>query len=53
VHGLDNMTLGVAIARKGWLEAADVLNTLDADGVLAFAAAKRAGQSAGAPAGSP
>ena len=36
-HGLDNMELGVGIARKGWLERTDVLNALDADEVLARA----------------
>jgi DNA polymerase (family 10) len=32
---------GVAMARKGWLEAGDVLNTRDADGVIAFARRRR------------
>lgn len=40
--GLDNMDIGVGIARKGWLEREDVLNARSADGVLAFAAARRA-----------
>lgn len=40
--GLDNMRLGVSIARKGWLGAGDVLNTRTADEVLAFAARRRA-----------
>ena len=38
VAGLTNVALGVAIARKGWLEAEDVLNTRDAEGFLAHAA---------------
>ncbi len=42
-EGLGNVEVGVGIARKGWLGPADVLNARDADGVLAFAAAKRAG----------
>ena len=42
VAGLDNMEIGVGIARKGWLEATDVLNAATADGVLAFARARRA-----------
>lgn len=42
VHGLDNMQLGVSIARKGWLGASDVLNTRSADEVLAFATRRRA-----------
>jgi DNA polymerase (family 10) len=40
-HGLDNMAVGVGIARKGWLEAGDVLHARSADDVLAFAAARR------------
>ena len=35
--GLANMDFGVAIARKGWLEARDVLNTRDAEGFLSYA----------------
>ena len=52
VHGLDNMTLGVAIARKGWLSADDVLNTRTADEIVALAAARRTGSAplAGSPA---
>ena len=41
VAGLDNMEFGVAMARKGWLEPADVLNATSADDVLAFARARR------------
>ncbi|HET6681063.1 MAG TPA: PHP domain-containing protein [Gemmatimonadaceae bacterium] len=40
VQGLANMDIGIGIARKGGLSAADVLNTLDADGVVAFARAR-------------
>ncbi|MFL5561761.1 MAG: DNA polymerase/3'-5' exonuclease PolX [Gemmatimonadaceae bacterium] len=36
-HGLDNTALGVTMARKGWLEAGDVLNTRDAAAVRRFA----------------
>ncbi len=36
-RGLDNTMLGVVMARKGWLEASDVLNTRDADAVRQFA----------------
>jgi DNA polymerase (family X) len=39
--GLDNMQVGVGIARKGWLERGDVLNARSADAVLAFARARR------------
>jgi DNA polymerase (family 10) len=39
--GLDVMDVGVGIARKGWLEAADILNAGTADDVLAFARARR------------
>jgi len=40
-RGLDHMTTGVGIARKGGLAARDVLNTRSADEVLAFARARR------------
>jgi DNA polymerase (family 10) len=39
--GLDNMQVGVGVARKGWLERGDVLNTRSADDILAFAKARR------------
>ncbi len=42
-QGFDNLELGVAIARKGWLSAANVLNTRSADEVMAFASARRGG----------
>ena len=35
--GLDATELGVAMARKGWLSAGDVLNTRGADDIIAFA----------------
>jgi DNA polymerase (family 10) len=38
--GLDYMHLGVGVARKGWLEASDVLNTRGVDEVLEFARAR-------------
>lgn len=41
VGGLDNMEIGVGIARKGWLEASDVLNARSADDILEFARARR------------
>jgi DNA polymerase (family 10) len=41
-NALDNVRIGVGIARKGWLEAADVLNTRSAEDVLAHAARRRA-----------
>ena len=43
-HGrssLDWTELGVAMARKGWLEASDILNARDAAGVQEFARARR------------
>lgn len=40
-NGLDNMAYGIGIARKGWLERADVLNTRAADEVLAWARHRR------------
>jgi DNA polymerase (family 10) len=42
-HALDNTAFGVGIARKGWLERDDVLNTRTADQVLEFARRRRAG----------
>jgi DNA polymerase (family 10) len=42
VAGLDNMEIGIAIARNGWLELGDALNAASADEVLAFARARRA-----------
>lgn len=39
--GLDNVSIGVGIARKGWLTRDDVLNARDADEVLAFARRRR------------
>jgi DNA polymerase (family 10) len=42
-NGLDVMEIGVGIARKGWLEERDVLNTRDVREVLAFAERRRSG----------
>ena len=42
-QGLEHLELGVAVARKGWLTAANVLNSRSVDDVLAFARARRAG----------
>jgi DNA polymerase (family 10) len=39
--GLANVGFGVGIARKGWLGAADILNTRDAGDFLAFVRARR------------
>ena len=39
--GLDVMEIGVGIARKAWLEPADILNAGSADDVVAFARARR------------
>ncbi len=40
IAGLGNVALGVDIARKGGLTAADILNCRDVDGFLAFARAR-------------
>ena len=40
-QGFENLELGAAIARKGWLEPRHVLNTRSAEEVLAFARARR------------
>jgi DNA polymerase (family 10) len=37
VRGLDNVNVGVGMARKGWLEASDLLNAGGVDDVVAFA----------------
>ena len=36
IDGLDDMRYGIGIARKGWLRASDVLNTMSADALLKF-----------------
>ena len=46
VAGLGYVDYGVGIARKGGLGPADILNCRDADGFLAFAAARRSGTAA-------
>jgi DNA polymerase (family 10) len=39
--GIDDMRYGIGIARKGWLSAQDVLNTLEISDLLAFLRARR------------
>jgi DNA polymerase (family 10) len=34
IRGIENVRYGVAIARKGWLSTADVLNCLTAEGII-------------------
>ena len=41
-QALDTVEIGVGIARKGWLEASDILNARPVDEVLAVAARRRA-----------
>jgi DNA polymerase (family X) len=41
VAGMANVAVGIGIARKGWLSAADLLNSRDAAGMLAFARWRR------------
>jgi DNA polymerase (family 10) len=41
VAGMSNVDVGVGIARKGWLEAGQVLNTRGADDFLAHARGRR------------
>lgn len=36
VRGLDDMEYGIGIARKGWLEAGDVLNAMSLDDMIAY-----------------
>jgi DNA polymerase (family 10) len=41
VAGLDNMEIGVGIARKGWLAPRDILNTFSADEIVARATRRK------------
>jgi DNA polymerase (family X) len=41
VKSLDYVFMGVSMARKGWLEASDILNSGSADDVVAFARVRR------------
>ncbi len=41
--GIANVAVGLGIARKGWLEPQEVLNTRDAEGFLAHARRRRGG----------
>ena len=41
IDGIDVMRYGIGIARKGWLRASDVLNTLNAEEISAFFEARR------------
>lgn len=43
VRALDNVGIGIGMARKGWLEASDLLNTGDVESILAFARRRRDG----------
>ena len=40
-RGLDCVHVGVGMARKGWLEAGDILNARSAEDVVAYATARR------------
>ncbi|MDD3827597.1 MAG: DNA polymerase/3'-5' exonuclease PolX [Anaerolineae bacterium] len=42
--GLDNLAYGVATARRGWATAAEILNTMTLDELLAWKGARRARQ---------
>ena len=41
VTGMDNVEIGLGVARKGWIEARQVLNARDAAAFLAFARGRR------------
>ncbi len=41
INGLDNMHYGVGSARKGWLRASDVLNTMQTEEILDFFRSRR------------
>ena len=36
LHHLDLMVFGVAVARRGWLEKKDIINTLDSESLLSW-----------------
>jgi DNA polymerase (family 10) len=44
VGGMEDFRYGVGVARKGWLTAADVVNTLDTEAVAELFQAKRTGK---------
>src|SRR5436305_2245285 len=41
ISGLDDMRYGIGIARKGWLRASDVLNTMTTEAVMDFFRSRR------------
>ncbi len=41
ISGLDDMRYGIGIARKGWLQSSDVLNTMSVDALLDFFSSRR------------
>jgi DNA polymerase (family 10) len=41
--GIDNMRYGIGVARKGWLRASDVLNTMELQDVVKFFQKRRKG----------
>ena len=41
VPGLDNVHFGIGLARKAWLEAGEILNTRNADDIIAFSRKRR------------
>jgi DNA polymerase (family 10) len=41
VNALDNVAVGVGMARKGWLEATDLLNARGAEAIIEFARNRR------------
>ena len=41
ISGLDDMRFGIGIARKGWLRASDVLNTMTTDALLDYFSSRR------------
>jgi DNA polymerase (family 10) len=43
VDGLDNIALGIGMARKGWLAATDVLNARELPALQGFVAGRRTG----------
>ena len=44
IEGLDDLDLGLGIARKGWLSAGDLLNTLDAEQMSGYLEERKEGR---------
>jgi len=43
ISGIDDIRFGVNVARKGWLTAGDIINTLDAEGIMSVFKNRKSG----------